>query len=96
MVVCGLAKQLFVSIAFMALFAMLTMNVHKGTELSRHKRLFNCARGVCHYHRGNLKPETIRDLMLHLFSSKFELEQSQLDLVKEYLSPGDAATLEQA
>jgi len=37
MVVCGLAKQLFVSIAFMALFAMLTMNVHKGTELSRHK-----------------------------------------------------------
>jgi len=41
MVVCGLAKQLFVSIAFMALFAMLTMNVHKGTELSRHtKQLF--------------------------------------------------------
>lgn len=36
MVVCGLAKQLFVSIAFMALFAMLTMNVHEGTELSRH------------------------------------------------------------
>lgn len=60
------------------------------------KRLFNCARDVCHYRRGNLKPETIRDLMLHLFSSKFELEQSQLDLVKEYLSPGDAATLEQA
>jgi len=34
MVVCGLAKQLFVLIAFMALFAMLTVNVNKGTELS--------------------------------------------------------------
>lgn len=60
------------------------------------KRLFNCARDVCHYRRGNLKPETIRDLMLHLFSSKFELEQSLLDLVKEYLSPGEAVILEQA
>jgi len=34
MVVCGLAKQLFVLSALMALFAMLTMNVDKGTELS--------------------------------------------------------------
>jgi len=35
MVVWGLAKQLCVSIAFMALFAMLMANVNKGTELSR-------------------------------------------------------------
>jgi len=34
MVVGGLAKQLFVLIALMASFAMLTVNVDKGTELS--------------------------------------------------------------
>jgi len=37
MVLCGLAKQLFVLIGLMALFAMLTVNVDKGTELSRDK-----------------------------------------------------------
>jgi hypothetical protein len=33
--------------------------------------------------------------MLHQFSSKFELEQSQLELIKEYLSAGEAAMLDQ-
>lgn len=60
------------------------------------ERLFNCARDICHYRRGHLKPETIRELMLHLCSSKFDLEQSQLDLWKEYLSAGEAAMIDQA
>lgn len=59
------------------------------------ERLFNSARDICHYRRGHLKPETIKDLMLHLFSSKFELEQSELEMVKEYLSAGEAAMLDQ-
>jgi DNA polymerase/3'-5' exonuclease PolX len=33
--------------------------------------------------------------MLHLFSSKFDLEQSELEMIKEYLSVGEAAMLEQ-
>jgi hypothetical protein len=60
------------------------------------ERLFNCARDVCHYRRGQLKTETIRDLMLHLCSSKFDLEQSQLDIWKEYLSAGEAAMIDEA
>ncbi|KAJ5849214.1 hypothetical protein N7534_007903 [Penicillium rubens] len=59
------------------------------------KRLFNCARDVCHYRRGQLKPETIRSLMLHLFASKFELQQTELEMIKEYLSSGEAAILDQ-
>lgn len=59
------------------------------------ERLFNCARDVCHYRRGQLKPDTIKGLMLHLFSSKFELEQSELEMIKEHLSSGEAAMLDQ-
>jgi hypothetical protein len=59
------------------------------------ERLFNCARDVCHYRRGQLKPDTIRDLMLHLFSSKFDLEQREQEMIKEYLSTGEAAMLDQ-
>jgi hAT family C-terminal dimerisation region len=58
------------------------------------ERLFNCARDVCHYRRGQLKPSTIRSLMLHQFASKFELEQSELEMIKEYLSSGEADMLQ--
>jgi hypothetical protein len=34
--------------------------------------------------------------MLHQFSSKFELQQSELEMVKEYLSTGEAAMIDQA
>jgi hypothetical protein len=60
------------------------------------ERLFNCARDICHYRRGHLKPDTIKGLMLHLFSSKFELERSQLEIVKEYLSARETAMFDQA
>lgn len=59
------------------------------------ERLFNCARDICHYRRGHLKSDTIKSLMLHLFSSKFELEHSQLQIIKEYLSAGEAAMFDQ-
>lgn len=53
-------------------------------------------RDFCHYRRGNLRAETIKELMLHQFWSKFELQQSELDMVKEYLSAGEAAMIDQA
>lgn len=59
------------------------------------KQLFNCARDVCHYRREQLKPETIRSLMLHLFASKFELQQTELEMIKEYLSSEETAILDQ-
>jgi hypothetical protein len=60
------------------------------------ERLFNYARDICHYQRGRLKPETIRELMLHSFSSKFELQQAELNRIKEHLEFGDALLLEES
>ncbi|KAJ5378253.1 uncharacterized protein N7496_005662 [Penicillium cataractarum] len=38
------------------------------------ERLFNYTRDIYHYRRGQLKPDTIKGLMLHHFLSKFELK----------------------
>lgn len=59
------------------------------------ERLFNCVRDICHYRRGQLEPDTIKDLMLHLFSSKFDLEKGELEMINEYLSAGEAAVADQ-
>ncbi|CAP79339.1 Pc17g00520 [Penicillium rubens Wisconsin 54-1255] len=59
------------------------------------ERLFNCARDICFYRRSRLRPETIRELMLHRCTSKFELEQGEIDLAKEYISTGGAAAIDQ-
>ena len=56
--------------------------------------LFNCARDVCHYRRGQLKPDTIRSLMLYQFASRFKLEQRELERIKQHLSSGEADMLE--
>lgn len=60
------------------------------------ERLFNCARDICYYRRGQLKPDTIKGLMLHHFSSKFDLKQAEIEMIKEYLSSGEAAMLDQS
>ncbi|KAJ5863538.1 uncharacterized protein N7529_005454 [Penicillium soppii] len=60
------------------------------------ERLFNCARDICHYRRGQLKPSTIRGLMLHQFATNFDVEQKEIEVIKEYLSIGEAALLDQA
>jgi hypothetical protein len=39
------------------------------------ERLFNTARNICHYRRGRMKPETIEELMLFLYTSRFDLEE---------------------
>ncbi|KAJ5355559.1 uncharacterized protein N7496_012771, partial [Penicillium cataractarum] len=50
------------------------------------ERLFNSARDICHYRRGSLKPQTIKELMLFMCTTKFDVESEQLTLVDEYLS----------
>ena len=59
------------------------------------EQLFNCAHDICHYCQGQLNPETISELMLYLFASKFDLQQSELEIIKDYLSDGEAAMLEE-
>jgi hypothetical protein len=49
------------------------------------ERLFNSARDICHYRRGSLKTSTIRELMMFMCTSKFDIEEEQLALNKEYL-----------
>ncbi|EYE89960.1 uncharacterized protein EURHEDRAFT_435899, partial [Aspergillus ruber CBS 135680] len=50
------------------------------------ERLFNSARDVCHYRRGSLSPGTIRDLMLFMCTSRFDLKEEQRAMINEYLS----------
>lgn len=50
------------------------------------ERLFNSARDICHYRRGSLKPQTIKELMLFMCTTKFDVESEQLALIDEYLS----------
>lgn len=54
------------------------------------ERLFNSARDICHYRRGSLKPKTIRDLMMFMCTTKFDMESEQLSLIEEYLSTQEA------
>ena len=35
------------------------------------ERLFNSARDICHYRRGQLEPETIKDLMMWMCATRF-------------------------
>jgi hypothetical protein len=41
------------------------------------KRLFNSARDVYYYRRGSLNPETIRDIMLYLYITRFDIKEEQ-------------------
>lgn len=60
------------------------------------EHLFNCTCDICYYHCGQLKPNTIKDLILHHFSSKFELKQTEIEITKEYLLSGEVAILDQS
>lgn len=50
------------------------------------ERLFNSARDICHYRRGSSKPKTIRDLMMFMCTTRFQIESEQLAFIKEYLT----------
>jgi hypothetical protein len=48
------------------------------------ERLFNSACDIYHYRRGMLKPNTIKDLMMSMCTSRFDIESEQLTFVNEY------------
>ena len=48
------------------------------------ERLFNSARDVCHYRRGSLNPETIRDIMLYMCTTRFDIKEEQRLILQEY------------
>jgi hypothetical protein len=50
------------------------------------KRLFNTARDICHYRRGRMKPETIEELMLFFYISRFDLKKQQAKKLKKFFS----------
>ncbi|OQE11262.1 hypothetical protein PENFLA_c075G05799 [Penicillium flavigenum] len=49
------------------------------------ERLFNSTRDICHYRRGSLNPETIRDIMLYMCITRFDLKEEQRLILQEYL-----------
>jgi hypothetical protein len=59
------------------------------------ERLFNSARDVCHYRRGSLNSTTIQDLMLFMCTSRFEVEEKELSLMKQYLSNEEQQALDE-
>lgn len=59
------------------------------------ERQFNCARDICHYRRGQPKPETVKALMLYMCATKSEVEQREIDFTKQLISVGESALLEQ-
>ncbi|KAJ5413633.1 hypothetical protein N7509_000260 [Penicillium cosmopolitanum] len=50
------------------------------------ERLFNCARDICHFRRGSLKPKPIQDLMMMMCTTRFDVESEKLAFIDEYLS----------
>jgi hypothetical protein len=48
--------------------------------------LFNSARDICHYRRGPLNPKTVQDLIMFMCTSRFEVQEEQRAMLKEYLS----------
>lgn len=60
------------------------------------ERLFNSARDICHYRRGSLKPKTIRDIMLWMCTTRFDLQEQKRLILQEYLSHQEIAAITEA
>ena len=60
------------------------------------ERLFNSARDICHYRRGSLQPKTIRDIMLWMCTTRFDLQEQKRLLLQEYLSHQEIAAASEA
>ncbi|KAJ5305488.1 uncharacterized protein N7443_005148 [Penicillium atrosanguineum] len=48
------------------------------------ERLLNSARDICHYRRGSLSLETIRDIMLYMCTTRFDIKEKQRLILQEY------------
>jgi hypothetical protein len=60
------------------------------------ERLFNSARDVCHYRRGSLNPETVRDIMLYMCTTRFDIKEEQRLILQEYLLDHEIAASTEA
>lgn len=60
------------------------------------ERLFNSARDICHYRRGSLKQKTIRDIMLWMCTTRFDLQEQKRLMLQEYLSHQEIAAMTEA
>lgn len=56
------------------------------------ERLFNSARDICHYRRGQLHADTIHGLMLQLTTDQFHLKEEYRDLNED--SPENKACID--
>ncbi|OQD63799.1 hypothetical protein PENANT_c451G02139, partial [Penicillium antarcticum] len=50
------------------------------------KRLFNTARDIYYYRRGRIKSSTIEDLIIFLYTSRFNIEEEEARLLKKFFS----------
>lgn len=60
------------------------------------ERLFNSARDICYNRRGSLKPKTIRDIMLWMCTTRFDLQERKRLMLQEYLSHQEIAAMTEA
>ncbi|KAL3439691.1 hypothetical protein BJX65DRAFT_315537 [Aspergillus insuetus] len=60
------------------------------------ERLFNSTRDICHYQQGSLKPKTIRDIMLWICTTRFNLQEQKWLILQEYLSHQEIAAMTEA
>lgn len=73
---------------FLAILASLARDVLSTPAIgSGVERLFNSACDICHYRRGSLKP---KDLMMLMYTTRFDIESEQLILIEEYLYTRDS------
>ncbi|KAJ6125925.1 hypothetical protein N7471_010418 [Penicillium samsonianum] len=59
------------------------------------ERLFNSARDICHYRRGSLKPTTIRDLVMYMCATKFDLGEEELETFRQSFSREERETADE-
>ena len=50
------------------------------------ERLFNTVRDIFHYRRGWIKSETIKEIIMFLCTSRFDLDKQKAEILKEFFS----------
>ncbi|KAJ5812292.1 hypothetical protein N7474_008593 [Penicillium riverlandense] len=71
----------FLAIAALARDVLLFPTIGVGVE-----RLFNTTRDIYYYRRGRMKSHTIEDLMMFLYTSRFDIEEQEAKLLKKFFS----------
>ncbi|KAJ5882666.1 uncharacterized protein N7529_001338 [Penicillium soppii] len=59
------------------------------------ERLFNTARDIYYYRRGRMKSRTIKELMMFLYTSKFDLEVEEAKQLKKLYSHKEIEALKE-